>query len=292
MPRMDLTVTTETALATVAGRRGQSGTVQVRAELVHGRTRFTHVEQRPPLGVSRALHLDAACPDMAFATLTSAAGGVLQGDVLATDVEVGPGARLHLGTQSATRFYRMPAGSACLETTLEVATGGYLELIPDAWIPYAGSRVRSVTRCRVSPDGVLIVAEVIGAGRAALGESMAFERLESITEIEVGGVACARDTLVLDPEDRLDAVGRVGSYAAVGSLFVVARGMPASLLQDAISDTPADALAGASDLPNGVGAWLRVLAQDSAAARAVIVAAWTAARLHLLGAAPPVDRRG
>jgi urease accessory protein len=49
--------------------------------------------------------------------------------------------------------------------------------------------------------------------------------------------------------------------------------------------------AGCSELPGGCGAWLRVLAADSATATAVVRAGWRAARRALTGAEPPPVRR-
>jgi urease accessory protein len=54
---------------------------------------------------------------------------------------------------------------------------------------------------------------------------------------------------------------------------------------------PAAACWGASELPNGAGAWLRVLAGDVAVAMAAVTAGWHAARRILLGAYPPRSRR-
>ena len=278
--------------------RGQGGSLDVRAELIAGRTRFTQVVQRPPLGISRALHPDPHHPRMASAMLTSAAGGVLQGDVLQTRIEVGDGAWLHLGTQSATRFYRMPAGRARVETRYAVGAGAWLEVIPDPWIPYAGAVIEAHTACDVDPTGVLVVAEIVAAGRAASGERLAYERVESVVDIAVGGVSRARDVLSLVPADGLGRVGRLGPFAAVGSLLVVARGVRGETLADAAEHTEGaeevtvGGYHGAGDLPGGAGAWLRTVAPDGATARAVIAAAWTAARAILGAPPPPLDRRG
>jgi urease accessory protein len=231
---------------------------------------------------------------MASAMLTSAAGGVLQGDVLETHVTVGDGAWLHLGTQSATRFYRMPEGRARLSTTLTVGAGAWLELVPDPWIPYAGAIVDAHTRCEVNPSGVLVLAEVIGGGRVARGERLAYERIETVVDVAVGGVDRARDTLTLIPGGPAGGslVGRLGPFAAVGSLLVVATGVRGGALAAAADAMlVADAWHGAGDLPGGAGAWLRVLAADGSTAARVVHAAWTSVRQALGAPLPPADRR-
>ena len=174
---------------------------------------------------------------------------------------------------------------------LAVAAGGYLEYLPDPLLPYAGARLETRTRCDVQGDGVLIVSEMVAAGRVASGESLAFERVETLTEISLDGALIARDGLRLDPADGLTEVGRLGRWSVVGSLFVISAGFDAGLLQAAIEPDRMGTLAGASALPGAAGAWLRVLADDPAGATAVIRAAWTAARICLIGAPPPADRR-
>ena len=73
---------------TLRGPRGAHGLLRLRAEVVAGVTRLTVVEQRPPLAVMRAHHLDAAVPDLASVTVISPAGGILQGDRLEQVLEV------------------------------------------------------------------------------------------------------------------------------------------------------------------------------------------------------------
>ncbi|MFN8620932.1 MAG: urease accessory protein UreD [Chloroflexota bacterium] len=273
--------------------RGQAGRLEVRAAVSGGRTRFTHVLQRPPLGISRALPADPREPRMAMAMVTSAAGGVLQGDRLEMDVRVEAGAWLVLGTQSATRFYRMPDATARLTTTLEVAADAWLEVVPDPWIPYAGAAIRSHTDARVASGGVLVLMEIVTAGRSSRGESFAFARVESHTEIAVDGLPRAADTLILAPGDRDGLLARVGPDAAVGSLFVVAPGRDPGVLADALAGatgTTSD-WAGASTLPGDAGAWLRTVSRDPGAARALLLAGWAAARGALGASPPPPDRR-
>ena len=83
---------------------------------------------------------------MAFVIVSSPGGGVLQGDRLDLSVTVEADARLHVDTSSATRLYRMPRGEAVSEVRLHVGPGACLELVPDPYLPYAGSRFRQHTR--------------------------------------------------------------------------------------------------------------------------------------------------
>ena len=265
--------------------QGMQGGVRLRAERIAGRTRITDLACRPPLQILRAHHVDPGRPDLASVILASPSGGILQGDQLTIDIRVGSGARLRVGTQSATRLYRAPAGEARQVVRLEVEAGGYLEYLPDPFIPYAGSRFTSRTTAIVTSDAALIIGEAVAPGRAARGEILAFERFESTVEItRPDGTLLATDAVILDRREPMRAVGALGRYVAVGTLLVIVSGFSPSILRDAGNDRGRPAVGvGASTLPNDAGAWLRVLSDRLGEAVGVLEAAHIAARQALVG---------
>jgi urease accessory protein len=283
----------EPAETAKTAERGQHGRLIVRAELIAGRTRLTDVQQRPPLQVLRATYPDAAMPDLAAITIVSPAGGVLQGDVLEMEIRVAAGARLSVGTQSATRIYRAPRMGAVMSTTLHVEPAAYLEFVPDPIIPYAGSRLRATTTCLVAGGGTLILGEALTGGRLARGERFGLDRFESLVEIRrPDGDLVVRDAVMLGGDASAARLGRLGRHLAMGTLYVVRAGFEALTLREAIDPSIApDIAVGASDLPNGAGAWLRVLGPDARSVLAVLRAGWASARRHILGFEPPIDRR-
>src|SRR5437899_12643052 len=66
-------------------------------------TQLTVREQHPPLQVIRAFPLATGG---VLVHVHNVSGGVLGGDQLVLDVEVGPGAQVQLTSTSATRLYR------------------------------------------------------------------------------------------------------------------------------------------------------------------------------------------
>jgi urease accessory protein len=265
---------------------GQAGELVLVARRLGARTRLAEVRCRPPLQALRAHHLDPALPDMAFVIVSSPGGGVLQGDRLALSIAAEAGARLHVDTASATRLYRMPQAGAGADVDLRVGPGACLELVPDPFVPFAGARYHQRTRAVVDESGILLLAEVVAAGRAARGEELRYERFESVLDVRrPSGELLFRDACRLVPAECTIDTRR----PVVGTLHVVAAGFaPGALVE---SPQPSGAYAGASELPNGAGAWLRVLAPDVATAVAVVDAGWRAARRALLGAEPPRSRR-
>jgi urease accessory protein len=269
------------------------GHLRLRAERIGDRTRLTELECRGPLQLMRCHHLDAALPDMAQATIVSPSGGVLQGDRLQVAVRIGPGARLRLDTPSATRLYRMPLGQAEQLISLTVEGDGYLEYLPEPTIPFAGSQFASRTTCQVADGAMLVLAEVVSAGRAARGEVHRFTEYRSVVEVSrPGGPVLARDATALDPATGLTLPGRLGAFAALGSLYVVCRGFEAQLLRDAVADSAAEGvMAGASSLPGKRGAWMKVLGPDAPTVAAVVASAAAAAHLAITGSRQAPSRR-
>ena len=276
-------------------RRGQHGRLFVRAERIAARTRLAEVEQQPPLQVLRAHYLETALPDLAAVTVASPAGGVLQGDRLETTIRVGPGARLTVGTQSSTRVYRAPDAWASIATTLDVAPGAYLEFLPDPYIPYDGSRLRTTATCLVAEEGTLLYSEALVGGRLARGERFGLDRFESLIEIRrPGGDLITRDAVSLGAEPPVGSLGRLGAHLAFGTLYVVHRGFAPAVLRAAAeieSGSGRGLTIGASELPDAAGAWLRVLGPDAGSVASVLRVASAAVRRELLGVAPGADRR-
>lgn len=272
---------------------GQSGSLDLAVERIDARTRITELRCHAPLQALRPHYLDPALPDMAFLTIASPAGGVLQGDRLELRVRLGAGARMHLNTQGATRLYRAPRSGSEQSTAIALEPGAYLEYLPDPYIPYAGSRFRARTECVVAEDATLILAEIVTAGREAHGERHRFESFESrLLVSRPDGALVTADAVMLDRLETIAAPGRLGGYAVVGTLVVVHPGFAPQNLRPALADMPGrPTLAGASSLPGDAGAWLRVLTRSAADAADVIGAAFALARIAILGAGPPPTRR-
>jgi urease accessory protein len=264
---------------------GSDGTLRLAVERVAGRTRIVSLECTGPIQVLRGHHLDAGSPDIASVTIASPSGGVLQGDRLRMDVTVGAGARLVLDTQSATRLYRMPEHEALIEMQFDVARDGFLEYVPDPWIPFAGSNTSVETTVVADGTATVLLGEVVAAGRVARGEIFAMTSFTStVAALRPSGELLFADATRLEAGEALRDAGMLGRGSALGSLYVIAAGSDPRILRGATGeDDTRGAWAGASALPNEAGAWLRILARDTAGAVAVVAAARDAARMACLG---------
>lgn len=280
---------------------------------VEGRTVLADRYQKSPLQVMRPLYVDPVLPHVPVTYLMSTGGGVVGGDRLDIDVRLADRSHAMITTQAATRIHRMDAGFATQDVALTLGAGAVCEWVPDPLIPYAGSRFQQRLRATIPEDAVLVVSDVLTAGRVARGERWAVDALVSQVELaRPDGTPVVVDTTRImgragagvgagvgagqtGPDD--DMV--TGGSDAIGTLFVLAPGPAADLaasMRAAIGSSVGvrwdEVRCGVSTLPEGCGAWARVVGGSPEAVEAAVRAVWSAARKHVLGAPAPDLRKG
>jgi urease accessory protein len=254
-------------------------------------------EQRAPLAVVRAFPLEGGG---ALVHLHNISGGVLGGDRLRVEIDVGAGAWAQATTTGATRVYRtLPSAATPLETRVaRIREGGLLEFLPDPLIPFAGARYRQETRIELEPGAGLFWWETVAPGRAARGERFAYERLELRLEIRAAGRLAATERANLEPRRRpLDSPARLGPYRYFASFYACRVGLEEQRWRDLearLAELAAPLSAG------GEAVWgVSVLARDGLVARGLALEGrdlkrglfelWRAAKRDLYGieAVPP-----
>jgi len=247
-----------------------------------------------PYHVCRPLTFGGDPWGMATLYLQSCAGGIFRDDRLHEHIVAEEGTAAHVTTQASTIVHSMDRGSARQEVLIEAAAGSFIEVVPDPFILFPRSRFASDLRIRAHENATVVVADSFICHDPA-GTDAVFERFQSELRVE-------------DPQGNLLALDRfrttgatvaarrpgiTGPFAAQGGLFVLQRQGASPALADALRKATADigqTYAGASELPNGCGAWLRVMAGDGIGLRTAMTAAWQAARTTLTGRTP-VPRR-
>ena len=261
------------------------------------RERFRVERQDPPWKVVRAFPLPQSG---SLVHLNNVSGGVLAGDRLALDVEVEAGASAQITTTGATRLYRHRAGAADSEQLARFWVGddAQLEYLPDAVIPYAGSRHLQRTEIRLGRGATLFWWEVLAPGRLAAGECFSFERLRVRTEVYAGARPVLREDFLLEPaKTDLSATARMFAYSHMASLCVIRQGQPPSFwrsLEDRLNELarqrtrPQQAVWGASALASD-GIVVRGLCVSGRFLHESLTEFWRMARLAVTGndAVPP-----
>lgn len=209
--------------------------------------------------------------DVLLVNCVNATAGVLAGDRLESDVRVERGARVLLTSPSAHRIHTMNAGSAELRQHFAVAAGGWLEVMPELFIPQRGCTYRQTTRIDVEEGGELVFAETLAPGRVAHGEAFAFRRVAWALDLTVGGRLAARERYVLEQGRGLWPLVKCYPEAYYAAVFVIspcvarAQDVRVGLSPSAVPD----AIVGVTDL--AFGGWvIKVLARDSVALRGAL----------------------
>jgi len=135
-----------------------------------GSTRLVRLSSGPPLTARQTLD---------GVTLVASAGGPLGGDVMDVAVQVGPGARLVVGSAAAAVVQpSRTGGDALLRLDVEVAAGGAVTWRPRPTVVAARAKYRAETTVRLEPAAILDLTEVTVLGRHAEAPGSAALRLD------------------------------------------------------------------------------------------------------------------
>jgi urease accessory protein len=260
-----------------------------------GRTYVRRQHVSYPYHVCRPLTFAGDPQGMATIYLQSCAGGIFRGDRLRERIVAEAGTAAHVTTQASTIVHGMDRGDARQEVLIEAAADSFLEVLPDPFILFPQSRFGSDVRVRAHETATVVVADSFICHDPA-GAGALFDRFDGDLRVE----DLQGRLLMLDRFRVTGAIvadrwpGITGAAATQGSLFVIRRQGPANALGDALRHAAGNVVhgyAGASELPNGCGAWLRVMAADGVALRAAMTAAWQAVRETLTGRTPAPRRK-
>jgi urease accessory protein len=197
-------------------------------DLLSGQSVLAGSHQEPPLKVVRAFGISGGA---ALVHLHNVSGGLLGGDRLKLEVNVGARAQVQITTSGATRIYRARAGAPGTSQANEVRVGpqGLLEYLPDAVIPFAGARFSQWTSIQLADGAGLFWWEILAPGREARGEVFEYESVELKTDLMAGGRLIAVERVRLEPKKRnLDSVARLGAYRTWATFYICRVGVEAA----------------------------------------------------------------
>jgi urease accessory protein len=198
--------------------------------------------------------------------------GILAGDRLESEIVVGLGAAVLVTSPSATRIFTMAEGEATSRLQLTVASGGWLEFMPEPLVLHKGSRFRQQTEISIAAGGELFFADLLMPGRIARGETWAWEKLCLELTLRVGSELILRERLdqsgpELKALAELAGAGEGACFANV--VFVSPRLEGAAGWREALVGLHGEGVwAGLSRLRGEAGGWsLKLIAPDNVALR-------------------------
>ncbi|HKC60663.1 MAG TPA: urease accessory protein UreD [Myxococcales bacterium] len=154
----------------------------------------------------------------AWAYTSTLGGGMVDGDAVRLRLEVGPGAAAVLATQGQNRVYRSIRGCRS-ELAAEVGEGGFLALLPDPTVCFAGARYQQKTELRLAPAAAAVAVDVLASGRSARGERWAFSEYRGELSLQSVDRLLLRERLLLDPAHGALAE-RLGRFDAICTVLL------------------------------------------------------------------------
>lgn len=159
----------------------------------------------------------------AFVYLLNPGGGIIQNDVLYTELVLEKGSRALVTTPSTTKLYKMEDGHAELINKITVESGAVLEYLPEHNVPFAKSETYQETEYHLEKGAVLIASDMVTAGRVAKGEVFQYDLYASRTRIYVDGKLKVYDNSRMDPKHmNMTHLGYMEGYLTNGTIYVYA----------------------------------------------------------------------
>lgn len=209
---------------------------------------------------SSPLQLLAPSPRGRCAWIISAShgGGLLAGDDVSLEVDVGAGAVALLSTQAGTKIYRSRGEVASQRLSARVGAGALLAALPHPVSCFSGARFRQEQRFELARGASLLWLDALVAGRIARGERWAFDEYRSRIEVAIDGRTVLADALRLVPGEgpplvaRLPGVELLATVVALGPAVASAGRELLERIATSPAERDADVLAAASPLRDGV----------------------------------------
>lgn len=150
----------------------------------------------------------------AWIVTSSLGGGLVDGDRVALEVDVDPGATCLITTQASSKVYR---GASAQRLTVRAHGDAAVLVLPDPVVPYREASFTQRTEVALAAGASLALCDTLTAGRVAFGERWSATRLDSTLELAIDGTRRLLDRIVLAG----DVAARMRRFEALATVVVV-----------------------------------------------------------------------
>ena len=155
----------------------------------------------------------------AWVYTSSYGGGLVDGDRLVLDIDVGAGAAAFVSSQASTKVYRSVRGTSA-EVHARIGQNGLLVIAPDPVVCFAASRYQQVQHFDLAAGSSLVLVDWFSSGRHAAGERWAFDEYRARLRVRQSGTLVVHDSLALRAEDG-DLAARLGRFDVLGAALLL-----------------------------------------------------------------------
>lgn len=246
-------------------------------------TRLIRREHTGPLRVQKPLYPEH--PSTCHAIIIHPPGGVVGGDELRMQVDVGPKARAFLSTPGAAKWYRANGHRSRQQLRMRVAAGAALEWLPQETILFNAADVVFDTIIDLGADARYIGCEILCFGRKASGETFEQGQVRQSMMIRREGkpLWLEQGALAAGSRQMQSPLG-LGGYSVCASLIAVGSTNSTALLtplrEQCAASSEGHGQFGVTHMKSVIIA--RYLGNNSEVARRVMLAAWQVLRPALL----------
>ena len=181
------------------------------------KTRLLTRHQLGPLTVQKTFFPEgAAC----HTYLLHPPGGVVGGDQLSFNIDLGPQAHALLTTPGATKFYRSNGDQAWQSQNLNVAEGALLEWLPMENIFFSGANCKLLTHIQLEADARFIGWEMQCFGRPMLSETFDKGQVLGQTFISRDNKVLLAESLRHQAQSEILQAATLRDFAMTGSLYI------------------------------------------------------------------------
>lgn len=200
-----------------------SGVVELRC--ISGQTVVTRAQAKSPLKLLNPRSGGSS----AWIFSSTYGGGLVAGDEIALNANVGERCACLLGTQSATKVYRSPEHLAARQNlSVSLAEDATCIIAPHAVTCFASARFVQRQRIEMAAGASLVLVDWFTSGRHARGERWSFDRYDSRTDVYMGSQHVFRDALLLSQADGpIDSPHRTGPFNCFAYVLVLGRAFAA-----------------------------------------------------------------
>lgn len=202
-----------------------------------------------PLVVQRALYPEGEA--VCHTIVVHPPAGIVGGDSLRLDVDVGAGAHALLTTPGAGKWYRSAGARGSLVQRLAIGGGAVCEWLPQESIVFDGAAGDLTTEVDIAGDGVFIGSEMTCFGRSGAGERFTRGEFALHTRIRRDGrTAWLERGCVEGGGALLDSPVGLAGWPVTATLLAAAKTVDAGLLAACRECVPEAGEGGLSLLPD------------------------------------------